>query len=90
MSPNTMVVYDGRNPIGEIEDHGPRRVVAFELTPTGRAPIGTFPDRRTAMKAVSCRHSEASERSALGRNRCDAFGLERAHGSRADIGGRGG
>jgi hypothetical protein len=59
MSPTPMVVYDGRSSIGEIEDHGRRHVLAFELTPSGRVHIGTFPDRRTAMRAVSLRYAEA-------------------------------
>ena len=48
-----LVVYDGRTPIGELEQHAaPRRVLAFTLTPAGRLVIGTFPDRRSAMRAI--------------------------------------
>jgi len=48
-----LVVYDGRTPIGELEQHAaPRRVLAFTLAPTGRVRIGQFPDRRSAMRAV--------------------------------------
>jgi hypothetical protein len=54
-----MVVYDGRTAIGEIEDHGPRKILAFDLTPTGRVPLGQFPDRRAAIRAVSDLHSAA-------------------------------
>jgi hypothetical protein len=52
IQPTPMVVYDGRIAIGEIEDHGPRKILAFDLTPTGRIALGQFPDRRAAMRAV--------------------------------------
>jgi hypothetical protein len=54
--PAPMTVYDGRTAIGEIEDHGPRRIIAFDLTPTGRVSLGQFPDRRSAIRAVSVLH----------------------------------
>ncbi len=47
------MVYDGTAAIGEIEDHGDRHIIAFQLTPAGRVRIGTFPTRREAMRAVS-------------------------------------
>jgi hypothetical protein len=55
-SPAVMSVYDGTLPIGEIEDHGPRRILAFDLTAAGRVALGTFPDRRSARRAVVERH----------------------------------
>jgi hypothetical protein len=57
--PAAMVVYDGRTAIGEIEDHGPRKILTFDLTPTGRVPLGRFPDRRAATRAVSDLHPAA-------------------------------
>jgi hypothetical protein len=54
--PTPMTVYDGRVAIGEIEDHGPRNILAFDLTPTGRVALGQFPDRRAAIRAVSVLH----------------------------------
>jgi hypothetical protein len=48
-----LVIYDGRTPIGELEEHAaPRHVLAFTLTPAGRVKIGQFPDRRSAMRAI--------------------------------------
>jgi hypothetical protein len=54
--PAVMVVYDGQRAIGEIEDHGPRNILAFDLSPTGRVALGQFPDRRAAIRAVSVLH----------------------------------
>jgi hypothetical protein len=48
-----LMVYDGQVAIGEVEDHGDRDIIAFQLTATGRVRIGTFPTRREAMRAVS-------------------------------------
>jgi hypothetical protein len=47
-----LLVYDGTIAIGEVEDHGDRRIIAFQLTPSGRVKIGQFPDRRSAMRAI--------------------------------------
>jgi hypothetical protein len=52
-APTPMTVYDSTRVLGEIEDHGRGDVRAFRLTESGRVAIGTFPDRRTAMRAVS-------------------------------------
>jgi hypothetical protein len=57
--PAVMSVYDGQAAIGEIEDHGPRKILAFDLTPSGRVALGTFDDRRSAIRAVSARHPTA-------------------------------
>jgi hypothetical protein len=57
--PAAMVVYDGQTAIGEIEDHGPRKIFAFDITPTGRVALGQFPDRRAAIRAVSDLHPAA-------------------------------
>jgi hypothetical protein len=55
-SPCPMTIYDGTLPIGEIEDHGPRKILAFDLIAGERVALGTFPDRRSAMRAVIDRH----------------------------------
>jgi len=46
------MVYAGSVAIGEIEDHGRGRVIAYQHTPTTRLKIGEFPDRRSAMRAI--------------------------------------
>jgi hypothetical protein len=48
-----MVIYDGRVAIGEIVDHGPGKVKAYALNESGRVPLGSFPTRRDAMRAIS-------------------------------------
>ena len=54
-----LVVYDGRTPIGELEEHAPpRRIIAFQLTATSRVKIGEFPDRRSAMRAIEVHSPE--------------------------------
>lgn len=45
--------YDGRVCIGEIEEHGRGRVVAYAVGKRGRVKIGIFPSRVEAMRAVS-------------------------------------
>jgi hypothetical protein len=52
-APAVMSVYDGTTSLGEIEDHGPGDVRAFVGIGDERKPIGAYPDRRTAMRAVS-------------------------------------
>jgi hypothetical protein len=47
-----MRVYDGTVVVGEIEDHGNRCVIAYQITSAGRVAIGRFPDRRSAMRAI--------------------------------------
>jgi hypothetical protein len=61
-----MVVYDGRTAIGETEDHGTRRVFAFDLAPTGRVALGQFPDRRAAFRAISALHPAVQRTSGRG------------------------
>jgi len=46
-------VYDGTLQVGEIEDHGRRRVLAFAIGKRGRVKIGIFANRLEAMRAVS-------------------------------------
>ena len=48
-----LMVYDGAVAIGEIEDHGRGRVIAYQHTATTRVKIGEFPDRVSAMRAIS-------------------------------------
>jgi len=50
-----MRVYYGHIALGEIEDWGKGDIRAFDLTPSGRVSVGTFPDRRSAMRAVGHR-----------------------------------
>ena len=51
--PTPMRVYYGHIALGEIEDWGKGSVRAFDLTPSGRRTfVGTFSDRRSAMRAV--------------------------------------
>jgi hypothetical protein len=52
MKPMAMGVYHGTDLLGEIEDHGRGNVRAFRLTESGRVAIGTYPDRRSAMRAL--------------------------------------
>ena len=47
-----LMVYDGPVAIGEVEDHGRGRVIAYQHTATTRVKIGEFPDRVSAMRAV--------------------------------------
>jgi hypothetical protein len=51
--PAALAVYYGTHFLGEIEDHGGGDVRAFKLTESRRVAIGTFPDRRLAMRALS-------------------------------------
>jgi hypothetical protein len=46
-------VYDGQLLVGEIEDHGLGRVIAFRLDGRRRIEIGTFPTRIAAMRALA-------------------------------------
>jgi hypothetical protein len=45
-------VYDGQLLVGEIEDHGLGRVIAFRLDGRRRIEIGTFPTRIAALRAL--------------------------------------
>ena len=55
-----MGIYDGRDLIGEIVVSG-NRVVATRITPSGkRVSLGTYPNRRSAMAAVSAAHDGAT------------------------------
>ena len=52
--PSPMTVYDGQTAVGEVEDHGPRKILAFKTSPLGRrVALGTFGDRRSAIRAVA-------------------------------------
>jgi hypothetical protein len=48
-----LAVYDGLLCIGEIEDRGRGRVVAYAVGKRGRIKIGNFANRLEAMRAVS-------------------------------------
>jgi hypothetical protein len=48
-----MTVYDGTSALGEIEDHGKNDIRAWLGTGEDRSPLGSYPDRKAAMKAVS-------------------------------------
>jgi hypothetical protein len=48
-----MAVYDGTSMLGEIEDHATEGVRAYLGAGRGRRSLGTYPDRKTAMRAVS-------------------------------------
>jgi hypothetical protein len=53
-SKSALQVYDGQALLGEIEDHGRRKVVAFKISDTGRrTKVGAFPSRILAMRALS-------------------------------------
>jgi hypothetical protein len=46
-------VYDGQTLVGEIEDRGRRKVVAFRLEGARRTEVGTYATRLEAMRAVT-------------------------------------
>jgi hypothetical protein len=48
-----MVVYDGTRALGEIEDHGRSDIQAWLGVGDERVSLGTVPDRKAAMRAVS-------------------------------------
>jgi hypothetical protein len=48
-----MTVYNGTSSLGEIEDYLRKGVHAFLGTGDERKPLGTYPDRKAAMRAVS-------------------------------------
>jgi hypothetical protein len=48
-----LMVYDGTEPLGEIEDRGRNDVRAWLGTGDDRVSLGVYPDRRTAMRSVS-------------------------------------
>jgi hypothetical protein len=48
-----LAVYDGCRFLGEVEDHGRGNVQAFLGAGDDRQPLGKFPTRRDAMRAVS-------------------------------------
>jgi hypothetical protein len=60
-----LIVYSGTRPLGEIEDHAREGVCAFLGTGKKRQPLGVFPDRKTAMRAVSAAAKVAREAGAL-------------------------
>ena len=53
--------YAGRTAIGEIRDFGPGKVMAYDLTESGRVSLVFFPTRRDAMRAISARHAGGPE-----------------------------
>jgi hypothetical protein len=52
-TPSVMTVYFGHISEGELEDHGPGDVRAWVGIGEDRVAIGVYPDRKTAMRAVS-------------------------------------
>jgi hypothetical protein len=53
MTANLMTDYDGPRALGEIEDRLREGVRAYLGIGRGRKPLGTYADRRSAMRAVS-------------------------------------
>jgi hypothetical protein len=53
INPFPMTVYNGSRAEGEIEGHGRGDIRAWIGVGEDRVPIGTFPDRKSAMRAVS-------------------------------------
>jgi hypothetical protein len=51
--PAVMTVYWGHIAEGELEDHGPGDIRAWVGVGVEREPLGTYPARREAMRAVS-------------------------------------
>jgi hypothetical protein len=50
----SLQVYSGQSLVGEIEDHGRGRVIAFRLDhPRRRIEVGTYPSRIAAMRAIA-------------------------------------
>lgn len=59
-----LAVYSGRLLIGEIEDRGRGKVIAFRLDhPRHRIKVGTYPTRRDAMRALARPAEESAPRS---------------------------
>jgi hypothetical protein len=52
-APALLAVYDGTRALGEIEDHGRGDVRAWLGIGDGRVPLGTYPDRRAAIRGIS-------------------------------------
>jgi hypothetical protein len=52
-APAIMMVYFGHIAEGELEDHGPGDIRAWVGVGDEREPLGTYPTRREAMRAVS-------------------------------------
>jgi hypothetical protein len=53
LKPAPMIVYWGTRAEGELEDHAAGDVRAWVGTGPGRKSLGAFPDRQSAMRAVS-------------------------------------
>ena len=56
-----MRLYDGQTAIGEVIDYGPRKVMSFHLTESGRVCLGLHKDRRAAREAIEARHAGGPE-----------------------------
>ncbi len=56
-------LYSGQLLVGEIEDHGRGRVIAFRLDRRRRIKVGTYPTRRDAMRALARPAEESDPRS---------------------------
>ena len=60
-NPSPMIVYNGTSAEGEIEDHGRGDIRAFLGIGDERVSLGTYPDRKAAMRAVSDAVTNAAE-----------------------------
>jgi hypothetical protein len=58
-------LYSGQLLVGEIEDHGRGRVIAFRLDRRPRIKVGTFPMRIAAMRALARPAEDPDARSRL-------------------------
>jgi hypothetical protein len=85
--PASMRVYDGHIAVGEIEDWGEGDVRAFNLTTSGRVAVGTFPDRRSAMRAVGGTDEAKKAATKKARERLNKPVVEFVSGLPADLGG---
>jgi hypothetical protein len=56
-------VYSGQVLVGEIEDHGRGKVIAFRLDRRRRIKVGTFPTRIAAMRELARPAEEPDPRS---------------------------
>jgi hypothetical protein len=56
-----LAVYDGAERVGELDDHGRRRVDAFAIVEAKRKHIGTFATRIEAMRAIGRNRERADD-----------------------------
>jgi hypothetical protein len=60
---SALLVYDGTNHVGQIEDRGRGKVTAFRVGPKRRIKLGTFEDRTAAMRAIAAEAQPAKDTS---------------------------